>query len=250
MSLSLNRTARARKTIQHKGQRIMNPWREAVGLSKVKAVDVYFDNIEHYLLQVLEKWAAGRVVVGCVAWLSNPRIIKALSRCKYLLLAVNDQDYARWGNGIAQKLYPSLPMSAFSPRDMFGHLDTPLSFMTDGNYPPVWALGEGHGNALMHSKYLVFFDTVHCSESNNSVASLKLEPCAVWTGSFNFTKNATCNIENAQFIQDDRVARAYFNDFADVFKVARPLRFEESPPAEGDRQQKSAAMIQTIYTTQ
>lgn len=50
-------------------------------------------------------------------------------------------------------------------------------------------------------------------------------PKAVWTGSFNFTSNASRSLENAVFIRDPSVATAYANEFAQVAMLSEPLNW-------------------------
>lgn len=226
---NLNVAKRSRQVIEFAGKRVANPWKPAVTVENVQCIDFYFDDIEAELLEVLTVFGSGKVVVGCVAWLSNPRIIRALSHCAYVLLLVNDEDYSKWGNGRIPELYEQLPMGTQSPCSVFGHLDTPLNLLDcAGNYPPVWTLSSRGSNALMHSKYLVFFDTPVVDERGGGTGA-RIAPRAVWTGSFNFTKNASCNQENAQFIEDARVAKAYFQDFANSFIRAQPIRYGNAP---------------------
>jgi len=68
-------------------------------------------------------------------------------------------------------------------------------------------------------------------------------PVAVWTGSFNFTVNASAsNIENAVEIHDPVIAGAYLDEFARIAATSEPLNFTAgkadptwSGPATGTR---------------
>lgn len=51
------------------------------------------------------------------------------------------------------------------------------------------------------------------------------KPVAVWTGSFNFTANASSSLENAVEIHDSAVAEAYLNEFARVAAISEPMEF-------------------------
>lgn len=59
------------------------------------------------------------------------------------------------------------------------------------------------------------------------------KPVAVWTGSFNFTANASSSLENAVEIHDPAIAAAYLAEFARVAAIAEPLEFAagKSDPA-------------------
>lgn len=220
---NLNLTKRSQKVIEYRGKRVINMWQPTLLVEEVRLMRVFFDDIERELLGVLAEYAANKVVVGCVAWLSNPRIIRALSRCHYLLLLVNDEDYSQWGGGRVPALYSQLPVSTQAPADVFAYLESPLNLLETGGYDPVRALGGSNGNALMHSKYLVFLDRGE-ELAPGGYGVHRWSPIATWTGSFNFTKNASCNQENAQFIVDVALAKGYFYDFANSFIHSRPVR--------------------------
>lgn len=53
-------------------------------------------------------------------------------------------------------------------------------------------------------------------------------PYAVWTGSFNFTKNATQSLENAVVIRDRRIATAFLNEWAQITCLSERLDWSRS----------------------
>ena len=55
-----------------------------------------------------------------------------------------------------------------------------------------------------------------------------LEPFAVWTGSFNWTANGTDSLENAVYIENQQVAEAFYNEFAQVFYLSAPLNWDDA----------------------
>src|SRR5258707_14540042 len=50
-----------------------------------------------------------------------------------------------------------------------------------------------------------------------------LQPYAVWTGSFNFTKNATHSLENALLISESSIVHAYLEEYVFTFGLSEPL---------------------------
>ena len=76
----------------------------------------------------------------------------------------------------------------------------------------------------MHHKFLVRLEYNDRAES----ASDYLLPVAVWTGSFNFSKNAGYSFENAVEIHDAVIATAYFEEFARVMSLSEPLEWESA----------------------
>ena len=82
----------------------------------------------------------------------------------------------------------------------------------------------------MHHKFAVFCER---RESNDSAAEeaffddyIVPVPYAVWTGSFNFTYTGTRSFENAVYIEDPEISRAYFNEWEQVAALSEPLDWE------------------------
>jgi phosphatidylserine/phosphatidylglycerophosphate/cardiolipin synthase-like enzyme len=57
-------------------------------------------------------------------------------------------------------------------------------------------------------------------------ASPSFVPYEVWTGSFNFTKNATYSFENAIVSRDRNLVAAYFSEFSQLAALSEPLDWE------------------------
>ena len=60
-------------------------------------------------------------------------------------------------------------------------------------------------------------------EGLEMAGSIALEAESVWTGSFNFTSNASFSFENAVVIHDAANARSYFEEFSHVASLSEPL---------------------------
>jgi hypothetical protein len=52
------------------------------------------------------------------------------------------------------------------------------------------------------------------------------QPYRVWTGSFNWTNNATRSFENAVVIDNDQIAKAYYQEFQQVLALSESLDWE------------------------
>lgn len=202
---------------------ITNSWRPSISVANVKRVEAFSDRLEAQLIDHIERFANKMIVVGCIAWLSNPYIIQALRQnASAVLLLVNDENYATWGNGKTHELYAALPRITEAPARLFAHLEnTPMHGVHEVNYAPVRCI-RGTGDALMHSKYLVFFAPKNANDSRPI-------PASVWTGSMNYTLKAKRNQENAVFIEDERLARFYFDDFVNSWMQSESLRIVDDP---------------------
>lgn len=217
---NLNRQKRRQTRVQLEGSETVmaNPFRPrvALGPSEIGGVEMFFDDIEDALVEKIEAWGRNHIVVGCVAWLSSPRVLAALARCRRVLLLVNDEAYGRWGGGKCLAQYAQLPGlggAEATPADLFGHFPNILGQLRTEGYQAVRAVGRGT-RSLMHAKYIVFFADFAEGEL----------PAAVWTGSMNHTRQASSNVENAVFVDSPRGALAYFHDFANSFYASHPLR--------------------------
>lgn len=126
-------------------------------------------------------------VVGCVAWLRSPRILRALAEVPCNIAITNDVNLPR-------RQYKTL-----TPRDQ--------------DHAAVCKVGLARGRMrhLMHHKFIVGF------KENDDV------PSFVITGSFNFTQNsASNNLENIVRIDDARIAQAYVQEALAVLQVSKP----------------------------
>lgn len=146
-------------------------------------VSVYFHDIENVLIRSISECTS---VVGCVAWLRSPRLLRALSKVPCNIAITNDVNLPR-------RQYKTLTAR-------------------DKNYSAVCKVGLARGKMrhLMHHKFIVGFTT----KSD--------EPSFVITGSFNFTVNsAQNNLENIVRIDDCVIANAYYEEALAVFKLSR-----------------------------
>jgi hypothetical protein len=51
----------------------------------------------------------------------------------------------------------------------------------------------------------------------------RIKPYAVWTGSFNFTRNSENSFENAVYIEDSGIAFSYMQEWAQIAAISEPL---------------------------
>lgn len=142
----------------------------------------------------LESYLCGRIsrathIYGCVAWLSNPKILAAM-RGKQGIVIVQSEDFSEYlveqyreltRHGLAIKQY-GVP-----------------SFDTKNSKP------------IMHNKFILFAKTA------NSDGKWP-KPEGVWTGSFNFTVNATYNLENAIYTNDHEAVKTYYEYLNEIVK--------------------------------
>ena len=126
--------------------------------------------------------AIGRcsAVVGCVAWLRSPAILKALSQVRCTIAITNDTN---------------LPGDAYA--GLTPHLPGKPAVSKVG-------LARGRHRELMHHKFIV---------------GLTPEPTFVVTGSFNYTQHSSeSNLDNVVIIESPDIARAYLREAEAVLR--------------------------------
>lgn len=129
-----------------------------------------------------------------------------------------------------RKLYYQLPYGP--PNFAYG---PPLSYLALNNdrlLEPVRCVGNFNSSKSpsfprMHHKFIVFCK-IDYFPSNQEVKSDSplITPYGVWTGSFNFTKNATFSFENALFITDPKIVHAYYSEWNQLEALSEPLDWE------------------------
>jgi len=75
----------------------------------------------------------------------------------------------------------------------------------------------------MHNKFLVFRKA---SGVDAESGRPQLDPYAVWTGSFNFTRNATASLENALVLTDPAIVRACYQEWEQILALSELLDWE------------------------
>ena len=75
----------------------------------------------------------------------------------------------------------------------------------------------------MHHKFLVFLRQRDKADQKIEEGAWPYSSYAVWTGSYNITKNGNCFLENALYVQDIRLAEAYCNEWAQLIEVSEPI---------------------------
>lgn len=214
-------------------------------------------NLIKHLSSTIETYGYRSTIVGCVAWLKHRKILSGLCNSNRCLLVINSEKYDTWGGGKMKDEYKKLPRFLEPLYVAFEHLEGVLSALetnrkTGSGYAAVRTFGNPsmttnakYNKGLEHCKYLVFFKKkpfvrnklgryepapkIVSSEGGSEKTSARnvefLDvPCAVWTGSMNMTHASETHHENAIFIEDEKIAMAYFRDFENTFAVSKPLK--------------------------
>lgn len=131
-------------------------------------------------------------IVGCVAWLSNKRILKSMAEHLkgVTIITTTDKLTKRRQN---QQAYAK------------------LSGCFQGGV--IRTVGEGRGRfkSLMHHKFLIGLSPAR-------------EPIWVMNGSFNVTESAVTNIENVMIFDDPEISTTFFDEFKRLHRISKALK--------------------------
>lgn len=194
-----------------------------------EGVSVYFRDIEENLISHISEADA---VFGAIAWLTNEAILNALSKVKNAIIIIQKEDFLRPDLG-SNSGWKKVLRNGYSKlnneitRYSFKNLLHLLSVASDPSIEPVRCVGNYNRDKKsifprMHNKFIIFAQT---SKLNNNYRFYDevINPYAVWTGSFNFTKNATKSLENALYITVPSIVEAYFKEFEQIAAISEPL---------------------------
>lgn len=166
-----------------------------------------FRNIESELIQEIKKHD---IVVGCVAWLTSVPILEALQG-KQVSFVIQQEDWLRpdsteWSLQKQRDLYRSL-------RGIENYIAN-ASWCCSFDVQPIRLSGKpktkNRSNARMHHKFVLFGK----DSSTEDVWDASFD--LLWTGSYNFTSNATKSLENGVFIKSEDIVKAYFTEWRQV----------------------------------
>jgi hypothetical protein len=223
---------------------------------------VFFKNIEGHLIRFINE---SEVILGCVAWLTSQPILEALSKKKGVSIIVQKEDFLRpdfmstgnWEQKLG-RLYEDLPRS-LDWRDFPSPLDE-LEIATEPILEPIRCVGNYNVNKQpayprSHHKFVLFcraekkcnckscqnkfirslvkdiveFGWCDCDSCVNYEENrLHIQPYAVWTGSFNFTRNAVMSFENALVLYDPKIVEAFYREYLQIAALSEPLNWTKS----------------------
>ena len=187
--------------------------------SLTSSVRPVFRNIEAELIQAIESHDC---IVGCVAWLTSVPILEALQG-KSVCFIVQQEDWLRpdsdeWSMAKQRNLYASLKG--------IESVDASVNYCRYTYISPVRLSGKpkstNRNNPRMHHKFALFgsrktvFDPATKSAADEYCEWGSTGFDLMWTGSYNFTANATRSLENGLFISDRSVVAAYFMEWRQV----------------------------------
>lgn len=210
-------------------------------------VTAYFKDLEAQFVRHVHDADA---VMGCMAWLTNKSLLRSLAepRCGVQII-VQKEDFLRpdgrdW-DVLNHKV--ELRMAYDRLRPIPHRMTAPgkvsqMSYCGSEEIHGVRCVGNYNKSRKsafprMHNKFMVFCraNVVYHEETdmdlvrwweNGQILRVDYTPYAVWTGSFNFSENATKSFENAVVIEDEKIAEAYCEEWSQIAALSEPLDWE------------------------
>lgn len=197
----------------------------------------YFKNLEFALIQHIRE---ADVVLGCVAWLTNFKVLQALSEKRAVSIIINKEDFLRpdtnAGNDFTERLKRSYEIMPGGITRFFTNFKINkksvnltvlgLSCCSDYSISPIRVMGlctseKSRTLPRNHHKFVLFCKSSPSQKYGTSINII--EPYAVWTGSYNFTLNAEKSFENALYITNKNIVTAYLMEWGQVAALSEPL---------------------------
>lgn len=200
--------------------------------SDLSTAEAYFFDIEETIVKKINNADA---VVGCVAWLTSGPILDALSNLKHgTSIIVQKEEFLRkdvsdtesWKSRLLER-YSRL---SSIPEYCYGNHERKDGWFDDAANIGVslaarcvgFSTKEKKAIPRMHHKFLVFI--------RSPEDCFYTSPYAIWTGSFNMSKNATLSLENGIYIESEELARAYFNEWHNTLMISEELDWTSEEP--------------------
>ncbi len=194
---------------------------------------VYLREIKEALIGHIDE---AEVVLGCVAWFTDFDILRALKSKRVVSIVIQKEDFLR----------PEDPKHTHFHRDLRAAYDAlstcdrwelpslarALSTSADPSFDAVRCVGFGneHGSIRprMHHKFCVFGRYRPAKElpgyyKDQSDQNDWIDTYGAWTGSFNWTRNASQSLENAVYMADPIVVQNFTKEWANCFALSESL---------------------------
>jgi phosphatidylserine/phosphatidylglycerophosphate/cardiolipin synthase-like enzyme len=200
-------------------------------------ITVLFEGQREALIKLIQK---SHTVVGCVAWLTDMSILGAL-RGKRVCIVVQKEDFLRPDLDVGPAHIKENNKKLRAAYEALGNrgihrqsLRPSFSLNGDDEYEPGILCAGLSGDKTkrswprMHHKFLLF-DWNGASDSGGTFGEEteegygRIEPNAVFTGSYNITKNAQLSFENSLIIERPSIVAAYMQEFEHIFGISEPL---------------------------
>ena len=220
-------------TIRKDGRRIRRTKKQTdfSCIGNNKDIEVYFKNIENIICEKIKKH---KYIVGCVAWLTNKKILKELSKKnKQVLIIVQDEDFLRpdtYFDGNKEKFKKTILeyYNKIKRTDNYislGDLGISVACCPSCGIRRCGFINKDKLPAFprMHNKFIVLGNDRLITEDEGGYNGLVCEYTEVITGSFNYTENSTNSLENIICVKDKKIVHSYYAQFGEIALISVEL---------------------------
>jgi phosphatidylserine/phosphatidylglycerophosphate/cardiolipin synthase-like enzyme len=206
------------------GVPLVDTWAVSNG-SEYQATTVrpVFRDIEAALVREIDK---ADVVIGCVAWLTSVPILTAL-KGKHCQFVVQTEDWLRpdcddYSLVTQRRLIEQLPgiPNYLLPQSVCSNSFVALDAVRLAGVPK----NTSRNQPRMHHKFALFGKRTQKCWAGTMLEILDYH--TVFTGSYNWTANATRSLENGVFLHGGDVVDAYCQEYIQVLLLSRSIKTE------------------------
>lgn len=202
---------------------------------KAGSVECYFKNLESVLIRKIHE---ADIILGCIAWLTNFKILKALSKKEGISIIISKEDFLKpdinsksdWKNKLS-KYYNSLPYGIDRYMNFFVHNKHTtirvqgMSYCSSPEIDPIRVVGYSNTEKLpafprSHHKFLIF-----CNKKENKMG-MAVNAYGLWTGSYNLSQNAERSFENAIYTTMGKIIEAYLMEWGQVAALSEKIDWD------------------------
>lgn len=198
------------------------------------AASVNFRDCEGAVVRFIE---AHDAVFGCVAWLTNRKILSALSK-KSAQIVVQKEDFLRPEPSVDWRGWVRPAYDAICGFDRgWLHLRTEptrsrwsidrMSYACDTTVAGVRCFGVRGDRSKtpprMHHKFAVGCSLMDVADGGGGDPIVTATPLRVLTGSFNWTENGGHSLENVVVLNDPVIAAHYLAEYEQILCCSEPL---------------------------
>lgn len=211
-------------------------------------ITCHFQNIDKYIAKYI---CQSDAVFGCVCWLTSQTIMNAMISVNTLMIVSKDaQIRPEICNSGRPRDLAKLTLENYSKFSFdFDNFILPDEVKSIEKYKdqiqPVRCCGayatDTQDETLMHNKYIVLCKAQRTKEPTADTEQKKshkrkehikkiLIPYAIVTGSYNYCPAANNSFENAIFIRNEPIARAYLSNFFNIFMLSEKIPWTNPCP--------------------
>lgn len=179
-------------------------------------IEVCFQNIESFIIAKIKEHS---FALGCMAWLTNKNILRALNSTFGYQLILNKEEYMKRSNEL-YSMYNGIKYGCGD--DLFVTEIKDFPYTDSSNELDMFRVaGYDEGVApRMHDKFLIL-----CKQ-DETCSYRRAVPHMVITGSYNYTQSSNASLENVVCISNKEIVNAYYTEYLRIFAISEDINWD------------------------